>query len=426
MTSLYQRILLWFVLLLGGAVAVILFASPMFLLRLSGPSDPIPRMHRVFFRQAREALQQGGASQLQRYLTSLQEQLPAQYFLLNENGLDLATGENRAALLHGGAPAGPRWRAAQVYADGGLRFVTIVQPDTPVPVAGPYLVLTAILILVLCWLFATQLASPVRALARTMQHFGRGDITARSPIRRRDEIGGLARSFNEMADRIESLVTAERGLLQDLSHELQSPLARLTIAAKLTRTAENREAAAARLQKEITRLSEMVAGLLDITRAEGDPSALRRDPVDFQETVADIVAGCEWEAGEKSVSIEPRIEPAMIDGNEELLRRAVENILRNAIRHSPEGARVEISLTVENGEAALVVRDHGPGVPADALERIFAPFYRVEQAREREGAGGTGLGLALAKRAVLLHQGTIRAENANPGLRVTIRLHTSQ
>lgn len=426
MTSLYRRILLWFVLLLGIAVAVILFASPMFLLRFSGPSDPIPRMHRVFFRQAREALKQGGASQLQRYLSTLGEQLPAQYFLLDESGRDLATGDNREALLRGGAPAGPRWRTAQVYTDGGFRFVTIVQPGTAVPGSGLYLLLTATLIVALCWLFATQLVSPVRALARTMQHFGRGDITARSPIRRRDEIGGLARSFNEMADRIESLVTAERRLLQDLSHELQSPLARMAIAAKLTRTAENREAVAARLQKEITRVSEMVAGLVDITRAEGDPAALRRDPVDFQETVADIVAGCEWEAGEKAVRILPEIEPATIGGNEELLRRAVENVLRNAIHYSPEGGQVEISLAVESGEAAVVVRDHGPGVPADALERIFAPFYRVEQARERDGAGGMGLGLALAQRAVLLHQGTIRAENANPGLRVTIRLHTSQ
>lgn len=139
--------------------------------------------------------------------------------------------------------------------------------------------------------------------------------------------------------------------------------------------------------------------------------------------MGDIVADCEWEAGEKQCTLRLMLDEATVCGNEELLRRAIENVLRNVVRYSPSGEPVDVSLRVVNNEAEVIVRDQGPGVPAEALERIFVPFYRVESARER-GAGGTGLGLSLAQRAVLLHQGTIRAENASPGLRVVIRLHT--
>jgi two-component system sensor histidine kinase CpxA len=258
-----------------------------------------------------------------------------------------------------------------------------------------------------------------------MDQFGRGDISARSSIQRRDEIGGLAKSFNQMAERITALVTTERQLLQDVSHELQSPLARLAVAAKLTCSAPDREAAAARLQKEILRLSEMVSGLLDITRAEGDPAAFCRDPIDLRELLIDVVGGCEWEAGERQITMRPSLEDLTVYGNEELLRRAVENVIRNAVRFSPEGGFVDVALRRINEECEVEIRDHGPGVPPEALEKIFLPFYRVETARERD-PGGTGLGLSLARRAVLIHHGTIRAENVQPGLRIVMRIPTSQ
>ncbi len=428
MKSLYRTILLWFILLLAASVAIILFASPMFMLRFSPRGGPIDRMNAVFFRQAREAFEQGGPTGLRAYLGGLEAQLPSRYLLLDAQGRDLATGDDQRTLFESAASGRVlevRGRFVRGYTEDGLHFVSLVRPGGFREGNPLYILLLATVIALLCWLFATRLASPVRSLARTMEQFGAGDISARSTIQRQDEIGGLARSFNQMAERIRLLVTSERRLLQDVSHELQSPLARLAVAAKLTRTASDRDAAAARLQKEITRLSEMVSGLLDITRAEGDPAALRRDPIDLRELVSEIVADCEWEASEKRCALHTNLDEAMIRGNEELLRRAIENVLRNAVRYSPEDGSVDVSLRLVNTEAEVSVRDHGPGVPAEAIEKIFAPFYRVEAARERD-AGGTGLGLSLARRAVLLHQGTIRAENASPGLRVVIRLYCSQ
>jgi two-component system sensor histidine kinase CpxA len=121
----------------------------------------------------------------------------------------------------------------------------------------------------------------------------------------------------------------------------------------------------------------------------------------------------------------PSLEDLTVYGNEELLRRAVENVIRNAVRFSPEGGFVDVALRRINEECEVEIRDHGPGVPPEALEKIFLPFYRVETARERD-PGGTGLGLSLARRAVLIHHGTIRAENVQPGLRIVMRIPTSQ
>ncbi|MBS1829547.1 MAG: HAMP domain-containing protein [Acidobacteria bacterium] len=419
MKSLYRTILLWFVLLLAVSGALMMFASPMFLFRLSGKGGPVERMNMVFLGQAREAL---GRGELDAYLRGLEAQLPARYFLLDDNGRDLVTGADRSLLLRM-ASRGiwvPRKNGLllRMFSKDGYHLLSMIRPDGGVEGGAPYALLLALSTAVLCWLFAARLAAPVRALARTMERFGRGDLEARSTIARKDEIGDLARSFNQMAERIASLMAAERRLLQEISHELQSPLARLAVAAKLTRTAEDRETAAARVQKEVERMSAMVAALLDLARAEGDSGARRRERLRLDELLREIVADCEWEAGEHGCTVRATLAEVSVDGDEELLRRALENVLRNAVRHSPEHGEVEVLLRVVGSEAEVVVRDHGPGVPAEALEKIFAPFYRI-------GEAGTGLGLSLARRAVMLHQGRIAAENAAPGLRVRIWLHTS-
>lgn len=419
MKSLYRMILLWFVLLLAVSGALMVFASPMFLFRLSGKGGPVERMNMVFLGQAREALARG---ELDAYLRGLEAQMPARYFLLDDNGRDLATGADRSLLLRM-ASRGiwvPRKNGLllRMFSKDGYHLLSMIRPEGNVEGGAPYALLLALSTAALCWLFAARLAAPVRALARTMERFGRGDLEARSAIARKDEIGDLARSFNQMAERIASLLAAERRLLQEISHELQSPLARLAVAAKLTRTAEDRETAAARVQKEVERMSAMVAALLDLARAEGDAGTRRRERVRLDELLREIVSDCEWEAGERGCTVRAAIEEISVEGDEELLRRALENVMRNALRHSPEGGEVEVSLRVVGAEAEVVVRDHGPGVPEESLEKIFAPFYRI-------GEAGTGLGLSLARRAVLLHQGRIAAENAGPGLRVRIRLHTS-
>lgn len=241
----------------------------------------------------------------------------------------------------------------------------------------------------------------------------------RAQSRRRDEIGTLARSFNEMADRIERLVISERHLLQDISHELRSPLARLKMAIKLARTAPDRDAALDRVERDVDRISALTAELVEMARLEGEPRALQLEKIDLSELVKDVVRDCRTDAARDFIFEISHADEIACD--RELMRRVLENVLRNAVRYSPEAAPIEIGIGQSGGEAVITIRDFGPGVPEEELEKIFAPFYRVDEAREAAN-GGLGLGLAIARSAVHLHGGTISANNADPGLRVEIRL----
>jgi len=273
----------------------------------------------------------------------------------------------------------------------------------------------------LCYGFSYHLSSPVRRLREVVDLFGRGDLSARAATGRRDEFGQLAVSFNKMAERIETLLTAERRLLMDISHELRSPLARLGVAVELARSGEDRDHMLDRIEKEAQRLNELVGELLQVTRVEGDPSRRKTEPVFLDQLLGEVVEDCLIEAKMKGCRIDLKTAgPASISGDPELLRRAVENVLRNAIRYAPEDTVVDVNL--RSGDSArMLIRDRGPGVPDESLARIFDPFYRVDSDRNR-ASGGVGLGLAIARRAVELHRGTLRAENMNPGLGVMIEL----
>jgi two-component system sensor histidine kinase CpxA len=286
----------------------------------------------------------------------------------------------------------------------------------------PYYLLILSAVAFLCWLLATNLASPLRGLARVVDRFGAGDLSVRVNSSRKDEIGEVGRAFDRMAERIGTLFTAERRLLQDISHELRSPLARLSFAAELARTAEDREAAIVRMKKEIGRLTDLVGGLIQVTRAEGDPAASSSESLRLDELLGEVVDDCRVEADARGCKIAFSGQPELtMHGDWEVLRRAVENVVRNAIRYTPAASSVEIQLDSTAGTARISVRDYGPGVPQDALARIFQPFFRVDDSRYT-ATGGVGLGLAIASRAIGLHHGKLWAENTNPGLRVWIEL----
>lgn len=272
------------------------------------------------------------------------------------------------------------------------------------------------------YLVAINLVRPLQRLKRTVEQFGRGDLTARTGSLRRDEIGGLSRAFDRMAERIETLLTAERRLLQDVSHELRSPLARLRFAVELARTDGDREEALTQIAKDVERLANLVDELLQLTRAEGDPSSQDLHVVPLNELLRSLVADCGLEAEARNRHLVLSAEaPAFLLGERELLRRAIENVLRNAIHYAPQGTTVEVVMTRAADVATITVRDRGPGIPAEALDAIFEPFFRVDGDRAR-ASGGVGLGLSIAQRAVSLHQGKVTARNANPGLVVTIEL----
>ena len=177
-----------------------------------------------------------------------------------------------------------------------------------------------------------------------------------------------------------------------------------------------------RIQKEADRLNALVGELLQVTRAEGDASRLRSEPVALDELVGAIVEDGRLEAEPRGCGIAFESDPVSIAGDPELLRRAIENVVRNAIRYSPLGRVVEVQSIRECDEGASVqVRDYGPGVPEESLSRLFDAFYRVEPDRDR-ASGGVGLGLAIARRAIELHHGTVTARNAHPGLVVEVEL----
>lgn len=304
------------------------------------------------------------------------------------------------------------------------------RPDTrPVPWN---LLVTAVLVSgVVCFLLARYVAYPLGRMRHATRRLAAGDLSARAGTAfgtRRDEVGDLVRDFDAMADRISSLVQAQGRLLSDISHELRSPLARLNVALELARRKSGPAAVPDldRIEAEAERMNELIGQVLALSRAERDEGATQAatsEPVDIDALVRDVAEDADYEARQHGKSVTLRADvPAEVAGDPELLRSAVENVVRNAVRYTAEATAVEITVTRDAGAVTITVCDRGPGVPEAELEQIFAPFHRVGSARTR-ASGGTGLGLAIARRAVAVHGGTIAARNdASGGLAVTIRL----
>jgi two-component system sensor histidine kinase CpxA len=277
-------------------------------------------------------------------------------------------------------------------------------------------------VLLLFSLVVADVVRPLVRLAEVVHRFGRGELDARTSVSRRDEIGQLATSFNEMAERLENLVTSERRLLQDVSHELRSPLTRLNIGIQLLRTAADPQQAADRLQREASRLSDLVSTLLEVVRLEREPGSTPTAPLALADVLADSVQGCATEAERRQVTIQVTGAGAgIVDGNAELLRRAFDNVISNAARYAPAGTVVTVCCRTNDGDHVIQVRDSGPGVRDDQLAKLGCAFYRADESRTAD-TGGVGLGLAIARRALHLHRGTMEIANGHPGLLVTMRL----
>lgn len=263
----------------------------------------------------------------------------------------------------------------------------------------------------------------LRRLRRAAQSLAEGDLSVRVGHRGRDEVAALSRDFDLMAERLNELLEGQRRLLQDVSHELRSPLARLRVALELAERAEDPAQAVARIGKEADALERLVGDVLSLARLESGQTALERRPLDLAEVVGAVVQDADFEARARGRIVRlAATEAAPVHGDPVLLRAAVENVVRNAVRHTAEGTPVEVGLRAAAGEAALTVRDHGPGVPEAELERVFQAFTRIGEARDR-GSGGYGLGLAITARAVEAHGGRVAARNLpEGGFEVAIRL----
>jgi two-component system sensor histidine kinase CpxA len=285
----------------------------------------------------------------------------------------------------------------------------------------------------ICFLLTRYLTAPILRLREMSQKLAAGDLSVRAGsglARRRDEIGDLVRDFNAMASRIEELVSRQRQLTSDVSHELRSPLARLNVALDLGRERKGNDPAFEQMEEDIRLLDEMIGRLLTIAKLDTSAPQVPMIDLDLADVLSQVARHAEFESKEPNGAI--RLTSAgecIVRGNAELLHSAIENVIRNAIRYTGSGTVVEVRMERENSsngaKIRLVVRDYGPGVPESELKNIFQPFYRHTDARDRQ-SGGTGLGLAIADRVVRIHGGTIRAENAVPrGLRIEIVLPQS-
>lgn len=372
----------------------------------------------------------------------------SQLYLFDENGEPIAPSE---------PPAAAREVAAEVLETGAdvrrddepSRYLGVLVPGerhvvvgVRPPQIGPWerffstdTLWIRILVIVLVaglvsFPLARYLTKPIQHVRAAAQRVAAGDLSVRvAPKigRRSDEVGMLAQDFDRMAERVEALVSAQGQLLRDVSHELRSPLARLSVGLEIARkhASDETKPGLDRMEREIERLNTLIGEVLAVSRLESKQT-IEREEIDLSALVSEIVRDADFEAQSsgRSAALVSTV-PARLRGDAEILRRAIENVVRNAVRFTDEKTRVEVALSKVgngNGKFRITVRDRGPGVPDEDLGSIFEPFYRVGTARDRK-TGGTGVGLAITDRAVRAHGGNVSAVNApGGGLEVTLEL----
>jgi two-component system, OmpR family, sensor kinase len=237
----------------------------------------------------------------------------------------------------------------------------------------------------------------------------------------------LARDFDAMADQLRANRSATTQLLRDISHELRSPLARMRVALGLARQPPaDFPRQLDRLEREIERLDAMISQVLKLARLHGTDALVERERIELDEVIEEVVRDANFEGAMKNCRINVSgATHAAVLGNRELLHSAIENVMRNAVRYSPDNTSVDVAVTRSNSGLEILIRDHGPGVPPADLERIFEPFYRVAESRDRD-SGGEGIGLAITSQVMKAHGGSAQAANAaGGGLEIRLSLPES-
>jgi len=394
---------------------------------------------------AAATLRHGGLEALKQWIAEVHSRRGAILFAVDDDGHDVIGREVPQAALASAREVAAhsednRAGARHIAAPDGTRYLIFVtRPPRPMPRGGPggrpppeppiapweFVIIGIATSLAFSMLLAWYLARPIRNLRWAFGEAAAGHLETRvSPRmgRRRDEIADLGRDFDRMAQQLQMLVSAQRRLLHDVSHELRSPLARLHAAIGLARQEPAKlDATLERIEREATRLDSMVGEVLALARLESGTASRTKERVDLAYIAASIAEDARFEAEmlKRSVRFSASGDAPVI-GNAGLLHRAVENIVRNAIKFTREGTTVEVQVHTTRTAAILTVTDHGPGITPSELEKVFDPFYRGESG---QGTAGFGLGLAIAQRAVDAHGGAIRAANVvGGGLQVEVEL----
>ncbi len=446
--SLFLKIFLWFWL------AMALIAGAITLVNWSTQSGPLSRQWQTF---VGEALNLNSQTAVQIYenegLEGLEEYFDRQknYRRVNSLGFfdknrNLIAGDLRVAEINDLFEASlntdePQFKRLEdktygskrvALEDGGIYIYVVELNRFRPPTFFTYRLLLQIIAVLLigglfCYFLARYMTSPIIKLRGATQRLAEGDFETRVAEKvgkRGDELGHLAKDFDEMAARIENLIESEKRLTQDISHELRSPLARLNVALELARVKTNPETLGLlnRIETESGRLNDMIGQLLTLSKLETGSQTFEKHEINLAKIVEQVAADTNFEAKANNRSVEiTGLETAKVFGSEQLIRSAVENVLRNAVRYTDEATAVEISVENEIETAVIKIRDYGEGVPEADLQKLFKPFYRVQEARDRK-SGGIGLGLAIAERAVFNHNGKITAKNTEKGLLVEITL----
>lgn len=321
-----------------------------------------------------------------------------------------------------------------VTAPDGQRYLLFLPADSPdsspprMPPPGVQIAIALFASLLFSAIFATYLTRPIRHLRKVSTRLAEGDLDARvTPFigRRNDELSDLGNDFDFMAARLQTLLNAQRQLLHDVSHELRSPVARMRLAVGIAQQQpEKLQVALERIERETERLDELLGQILTLARLESNLNRDATETVNLDELLEEIVKDVRFEAQALNRNISYEVaKNASIKGQPELLRRAFENVIRNALKYTAEGTSVEIRLTEEQHRPAILIRDHGPGIPEAELDKVFQPFYRLPE-KDKSQPSGYGLGLAIAKRALEKHAATIALANAaGGGLMARITFH---
>jgi two-component system sensor histidine kinase CpxA len=405
--------------------------------------------------QASETLARGGVSALKNWLEANKNAIPdRELYIIGPDGRDILGRSLSGAAARRleyvnrdefanrdppeawppGPPPGPppgNFRpsraAPQIVAADGSTYTVLLVPRRP-SIFGA-LSLPGISLTILCialvvsaltsWWLAQHFSAPIRRIQEGARALASETLDVRVSAGlegRKDELAVLARDFDHMADQLRANRKSTTQLLRDISHELRSPLARMRVAlglarqppADLTRQLD-------RLEREIERLDALISQVLKLARLHGTDALFTRDTFDLDEAIEEVVRDANFEGAAKNCAIDLQgAASARVNGNRELLRSAVENVLRNAVRYSPPGAPVDVRVARADSGVVVSIRDRGPGVPAADLERIFEPFYRVAESRDRD-TGGEGIGLAITSQVMKAHGGSAAAANRQDG-----------
>ena len=452
MHSLFVRIFVLFwiamALIVGGSIAITITVAAR-----QYESPDMQRRSNVAI-QASEVLATGGIPALKGWLAANRSPLDDKdLFIIGPDGRDIL-GRNLSASAarrleffnhdmmqdpamraHLPPPPGnfrPPHFAPQIVGPDGAAYTVLLVPRRPsvfgaLSLPGIWFTTLGFALVVSAfasWWLARHLSAPIRRIqagARALASERLGMRTAGIGVSaglegRKDELAVLARDFDAMADQLRANRAAITRLLRDISHELRSPLARMRVAVGLARQpAGDAGRQMERLEREIERLDSLISQVLKLARLHGSDAHFEREEFDLDEVVEQVVRDANYEGAVKGCGVRlSGAAHAKINGNRELLGSAIENVLRNAVRYSPGDAPVDVSIERRTDALWIAIRDRGPGVPAGDLERIFEPFYRVAESRDRD-SGGEGIGLAITSEVMKAHGGSATANNLEGG-----------